>query len=157
MTLLQSVISIFSSVLVVVFIDVNWLILTLVLEDILNKSVKLVTFWMCMLFIFITVLLIFIRLDCESVNIKSSTDRILSKVIDIKSRLFGLVTLDIVTLRAFKVEEVTLIAISIVSISDIVESVKLVVDKNEFNSEFCCVMLDEFWIFKDAEIRVKRT
>ena len=157
MTLLQSVINIFSSVLVVVFIDVNWLILTLVLEDILNKSVKLVTFWMCMLFIFITVLLIFIRLDCESVNIKSSTDRILSKVIDIKSRLFGLVTLDIVTLRAFKVEEVTLIAISIVSISDIVESVKLVVDKNEFNSEFCCVMLDEFWIFKDAEIRVKRT
>ena len=112
---------------------------------------------MFMLFIFITVLLIFIRLDCESVNIKSSTDRILSKVIDIKSRLFGLVTLDIVTLRAFKVEEVTLIAISIVSISDIVESVKLVVDKNEFNSEFCCVMLDEFWIFKDAEIRVKRT
>ena len=157
MTLLQSVINIFSSVLVVVFIDVNWLILTLVLEDILNKSVKLVTFWMFMLFIFITVLLIFIRLDCESVNIKSSTDRILSKVIDIKSRLFGLVTLDIVTLRAFKVEEVTLIAISIVSISDIVESVKLVVDKNEFNSEFCCVMLDEFWIFKDAEIRVKRT
>ena len=157
MTLLQSVINIFSSVLVVVFIDVIWLILTLVLEDILNKSVKLVTFWMCMLFIFITVLLIFIRLDCESVNIKSSTDRILSKVIDIKSRLFGLVTLDIVTLRAFKVEEVTLIAISIVSISDIVESVKLVVDKNEFNSEFCCVTLDEFWIFKDAEIRVKRT
>ena len=44
MTLLQSVINIFSSVLVVVFIDVNWLILTLVLEDILNKSVKLVTF-----------------------------------------------------------------------------------------------------------------
>ena len=56
----------------------------------------------------------------------------------------------------FNVEDVTLTVVSITDISDMIESLKFVVDRNEFNNELCCEMLDEFWTLKDAEINVRR-
>ena len=41
------------------------------------------------------------------------------------------------TFVMLKVDEATLISVSIASISDIVESMMFVVDKNRLNKEFC--------------------
>ena len=105
-------------------------------------------------FICTSVLLTFIKLDCESSNIKLFTIRMLSKVMNIKSRFFGSLILDIVIFEIYNVDDVTLIAVSTTSISDIIKLVKFIADIYELNNEFCCVMLDEFWTLNDAEINV---
>lgn len=56
----------------------------------------------------------------------------------------------------FRLDEVTLITGSNISIWDIEESIKFKVDKNRLNNEYCCMMLDEFWTVKEAEIKVNR-
>ena len=98
---------------------------------------KLLTFDMLQLSIITLVLLAFTKLACESSNTKVSIIRVLSKVINIISKLLGSVILDIVIFEIFRVEDVILITVSIASISDMIESAKFTVDRNELNNDFC--------------------